>query len=538
MISGRFCSVLSERGKKSGRDLQDSDVKNRGVGDVGRAKPETGTGSVHRWGHDTGYDGDEVFKPGEGTIWALLRGAAAVRSAHQSAKGEGRSLRLSKPRPHFPNELLRKIFLLLPDSETAGQRNRCADIRSAALVCREWEPAASERIWTNVHIHGGLRGPTTLEKLMAASSADAGPRDRAALIDCATLCLEFRYWTTFAADFAQFAARLTKVRVISLHVFPSMTMKEVTPASFKVSLASIFPPCSPRVQNSSPSQLPLRTADERKASEMPQLVGASSGSSACACGHRVLCRTVGAPLFEFVLREEGSKTGQPVFDAPSLPNLEVVNIKMGSFYSLVESLAKIGPPLRHVALTNHQRAPACQKVTHIKLLSDTADPNEPPPRIPSGLVPQLRLPCPSPKPGPPAAVRNGTDPRTTRRDLRALQAFLKDCGHLLKALVVDRYYEMDDALLACICAKTTPNLESLTLSGYQGHPFTPQHFADTVAFIGGIKFRYRSLRDIILPIYDDDRGRREYSKLHSAPAEAAEVASQFLLVQTMSAARR
>ncbi|RKO87484.1 hypothetical protein BDK51DRAFT_48467 [Blyttiomyces helicus] len=83
---------------------------------------------------------------------------------------------LPKPSWRLLTELLRKIFKELPDSRTKGLC--CADLCSASLVCRAWEPATSAQIWTHVVI----RSASALRALMDCSRASEPRADRAATV--------------------------------------------------------------------------------------------------------------------------------------------------------------------------------------------------------------------------------------------------------------------------------------------------------------------------------------------------------------------
>ncbi|RKO87202.1 hypothetical protein BDK51DRAFT_37407 [Blyttiomyces helicus] len=156
----------------------------------------------------------EVRKPrrsGSSVVKVEDDDAAVNKGKARAADGEANELFLPapvKPRPRLPYEILRQIFHDFPDSNAEGG---CTDLRSASLVCREWEPAASARVWTHVV----LNSSTALRKFMNCSRASEKRADRAPLVR--TLDLYIEDWMNAPDDFTLFVPRLRGLRALLVY---------------------------------------------------------------------------------------------------------------------------------------------------------------------------------------------------------------------------------------------------------------------------------------------------------------------------------
>ncbi|RKO89957.1 hypothetical protein BDK51DRAFT_50134 [Blyttiomyces helicus] len=299
---------------------------------------------------------------------------------------------ISKPRPpipRVPTELLRQVFTYLPDSQL--DRSRCLSLRSASLVCRHWESAASERFVV-------IRSPSARRNFMDSSRASASRKDRACLVRI--LDLRNRNWQPAAASFVRFVPRLSGLR--ALHTMWGSASPRLTYHGLDVNLdllAAFLSSCSSLVliagRESGGEDDTLKST---RSFDLPS-VGSSVGrlkflpllaevrAHADVTFYNLLVQSLGAPLVE--LGSTGSikwrhyGVDPPRFEADALPCLEVVEFHEGNFDSLSASLVKIRPPLSPIVLTNtlggHTSTlpgflHACPTIDHLELCTGNASP--------------------------------------------------------------------------------------------------------------------------------------------------------------------
>ncbi|RKO88183.1 hypothetical protein BDK51DRAFT_44564 [Blyttiomyces helicus] len=268
---------------------------------------------------------------------------------------------LLTPRPRLVTDFLRRILHSLPDSQAV--RSRCADLRSAALVCRDWEPFASERIWTHV----ALRSPEALRRFMESSRASMRRSERTALVR--TLELRTSDWCTVDVEFALFVPRLRDL-------WERSSLRRYCPIP-----RLLFAPGGARNRIPDVNAQLLRGGCRKvTVSISPPWSEASGASSACASARRsphIHGRTNGFTTFS-----SGSME-LPCFEAESLPNLETFQFYHGYFETLLPSLVKLRPPLRRMRLSEDlwnsegglgNLVRACPSIDHLELVSDINNP--------------------------------------------------------------------------------------------------------------------------------------------------------------------
>ncbi|RKO89476.1 hypothetical protein BDK51DRAFT_37417 [Blyttiomyces helicus] len=135
-----------------------------------------------------------------------------------------------RPSPRLPTELLRQVFKGLPDSRAVT--DGCCDLRSAALVCRSWNPAASERLWTHVV----LTSPLKVRLFTRSISGGTSAATHAAT--ARTLDLNINDWDA-VENFAGFVHLLKGLRVFAAFCRPVDSTKAIERPRFGLPIAVV-----------------------------------------------------------------------------------------------------------------------------------------------------------------------------------------------------------------------------------------------------------------------------------------------------------
>ncbi|RKO94062.1 hypothetical protein BDK51DRAFT_41671 [Blyttiomyces helicus] len=390
----------------------------------------------------------------------------------------------------LPLELLRQVFRELPDSQDQGCGG--SDLRFAALVCRDWEPVVSKRIWTHVVV----RTRATLEQPIDCSRASAARSERAVLVRSFEIFTDLR-GLNVSEDFVRFVPQLRGLRAFIARSNPFLDLPVAAVAALLSSCPHlvvvdiIVPQYILRSESESETEtevdddedeefdedvegngdnyaawddeeaLEAKEADEGDDSEVALSAGClENGGDDPRRAYAFLedttfrARSFGSAICFFGLLPEAIP--QLVIAAlPSLEILEITNEKCEVFFA---SLIKIRPPLRHLDLSDmcfdsqneFAALPrACPSVTELDITSSLS-------------IPETTL------------------------ALLDIARYLTSC--------------VDDDLLACI-AESTPQLEFLNLREYFDYGLAPT--VVDVAFIADLKRGCPNLRTVELNISRD-----------------------------------
>ncbi|RKO86611.1 hypothetical protein BDK51DRAFT_38732 [Blyttiomyces helicus] len=383
----------------------------------------------------------------------------------------------------LPTELLQKVFKNLGDRRIRG--HRCSDLRSAALVCRAWEPVASERMLTYVELNCSM---VDMVKSFEDCNRAGATRNRIATVR------EIRIvnWQGRAySGFTSFLPQLRGLRVFFCSL--SGGNKHAGPPAAVV--ATLFSSCpllealdmaAPTPQGLDPEADGGLSGDDIAA--VPCGVGRLKSLRlfvAPAGGHyspaalelqNLPIRSVGAPVEELQLTVADGPGWRsprvPLFPAEALRNLKVVEVVGNS--NIIRPLIETRPPLHRVAV-GYELCKAPRRMTAL-----------------------LRA-CPS------------------IVDLDRVYSASCAPGTALRLLGLRDNSFADGALLACIdvLAETSPRLEILRL-----HITSPKYrvtlilLLEDVAFLADLKRGYPNLRYVGLGADYLDRRR--------VPAEAVQ----------------
>ncbi|RKO89926.1 hypothetical protein BDK51DRAFT_40914 [Blyttiomyces helicus] len=412
-----------------------------------------------------------------------------IIAAADAEEGSRSNAPRSLPNPRrlrLPTELLRQVFQALPDSR--DRRSLCSDLRSTAVVCREWNPVASERLWTHVVVSSPhmVRSFTNTIGKGGASATKLATTVR-------TLKQEFFDWEAMD-DFAGVVHRLEGLRLFATYWrvvdFPYPRQLTLFGPPISVVVTALLLSC-PRLEvlsipapsltpgswgSDSDSDSDLDTERESDSDsdsngdvdedEDWDLTGLRVAGRRCSAGElwfqNLLLRSVG-PLVELGLESDDPEhpLAVPDTEAITLPNLEIVEAK-GCVTSLFPSLINIQHPLRRLVL-------AADSMLLLRLGFGTSD---------CGPMRQ------------PIFTSNG------------LQHFLRVRGSNLTLLnIADNMFAVKD-LLGCVTCigQTAPLLETLILqtprSGWHGDSFG----LEKVAFLRDLKRGCPNLRHVELPV--------------------------------------
>ncbi|RKO85020.1 hypothetical protein BDK51DRAFT_49978 [Blyttiomyces helicus] len=339
-----------------------------------------------------------------------------------------------------------EIFNNLPDSQAEGEG--CCDLRSAALVCRAWQPAASDRTWTHVM----LCAPNTLQKFLHSS----------------------RVWEPAAPE------RTLQELIADSHSSASGPIRTQQPEQFSDLHSSadgiacgLHIECVPLL-SSCPHLVVLETSmsdkvptifkqatawdeDRRAALRSTHGIDLDAVASADSMLYKLLMLSIGPPLVKLV--SSGPPMDLPGFEADDLTNLEVAEL----------ASAVLPRPVRPARHPLRKRRPTRRLAAFMPIH-----------RPSQALLYQ-----------PPADIQPPSQPSR----VEALKRHLRVRGSNLKVLDLDRSYahRIDDAFLACI-HESAPQLEVLGIMRFVDCR-TPPALAN-VAFIADFKRACPNLRRV------------------------------------------
>ncbi|RKO85226.1 hypothetical protein BDK51DRAFT_44566 [Blyttiomyces helicus] len=307
--------------------------------------------------------------------------------------------RLVKQQLRLPVKLLQQVFEeLLPEStdedqncydddgefyESRLKRNRCPDLRSASLVCREWEPAASECLWTHVVIHREDK----LREFMRCSHAGVNLSERAASVRI--LELDIEDWRDLTVEFARFVHRRPGLRALIVrHGYTAVEgatfaviARVLSSCSNLVVLETAAPVSTPRIfePNATGSGYEDAALDAGPGLDLDAVMrgvgrlkclrlSAPYNGRPADVGEGTACR-VG------IDRDDGREAPPTWTEVDTLPNLEIVEFDQADIGILSTSLVNIRPPLRRAVLIDscslslQALLHACPFTKHLKILS-------------------------------------------------------------------------------------------------------------------------------------------------------------------------
>ncbi|RKO85000.1 hypothetical protein BDK51DRAFT_37893 [Blyttiomyces helicus] len=413
-------------------------------------------------------------------------------------------------------ELPRSTFSCLPSSHACnafsspfleglilgGGGARGAGVRSAGLVCRHWEPVASERIWTHVVI----RSSCALRKFTRYSVIRPSPTraERPALVRILELKIED--WQPVHVQFARFVPRLVGLRALivaptrptltfnpnsegltesnePLRVTTDVIVQFLVSCPNLVVLVTEAPAVTPKISDVGAegrgdedgfNRDAVRSGIGRlKCLRLSEDSDEYFGSPADGSFYKLLIQSDEAPPLELNVTGRSDCGIGSLSLGPPLPNLEVFKSWEGDIDFVIALL--LGPPSQPSRLLR-----ACPSIDQLQLYDYDFD------CILATLQDHPLLTV--------LSLQTNSDMRVPSEPL---QRFLHSHGQNLKILDISYEFSTTDSLLACI-ADTAPRLERLCLTEHPGMSFTRTKSIklSDMAFIANLKIGCPNLRQV------------------------------------------